>query len=167
MSSPPRQVSATSPLGLTDFSHITVRVSDVERALAFYRDGLGLRVVFDVRLAGEGLDAVTGGAGASGRMVGLLVPGAGRVCIELLWFAEPKSERAPRGRFTGYANIALSVADLDAAHAACVARGLRPLQKPVEVGGVRMFFVTDPDGTPIEFIQFPGGATTSAAFNGA
>jgi catechol 2,3-dioxygenase-like lactoylglutathione lyase family enzyme len=33
-----------------------------------------------------------------------------------------------------------------------------PLQRPVGVGGVRMFFVADPDGTPIELIEFPGGA---------
>ena len=150
-----------------DFSHVTVRVSDMERALTFYRDGLGLRVIFDVRLDGEGLEAVTGSAGASGRMVGLLVPGAGRVAIELLGFEQPKSGPPPQGRFTGYSNISLSVDDLDAAYDACAARGLRPLQKPVEVGGVRMFFLADPDGTPIELIEFPHGATTSAAFNGA
>jgi glyoxylase I family protein len=154
-------------LDFRDFSHITVRVSDIERSLAFYRDGLGLRVIFDVALDGAGLEAVTGTKGARGRMVGLLVPGAGRVSIELLGFHSPKSEPPPRGRFTGYSNISLSVDDLDAAHAACVARGLEPLQKPVDVGGVRMFFLADPDGTSIELIQFPRGATTSAAFNGA
>lgn len=156
-----------SDLALRDFSHVTVRVSDMERALAFYRDGLGLRVVFDVRLGGAGLEAAAGAAEASGRMVGLLVPGAGRVCIELLGFDAPKSERPPRGHFTGYANVALSVGDLDAAHAACVAKGLRPRSAPFAVGGVRMFFLADPDGTPIELVEFPGGATTSAAFNGA
>ena len=156
-----------SALAFRDFSHVTVRVSDMERALAFYRDGLGLRVVFDVRLDGAGLEAVTGSAGASGRMVGLLVPGAGSVSIELLGFESPKSGPPPQGRFTGYSNISLSVDDLDAAYDACAARGLHPLQKPVEVGGVRMFFLADPDGTPIELIEFPHGATTSAAFNGA
>ena len=153
-------------LAFRDFSHITVRVSDIERSLTFYRDGLGLRVIFDVALDGPGLEAVTGSKGSKGRMVGLLVPGAGRVSVELLGFEHPKSERPPPGRFTGYSNISLSVADLDAAHDACVARGLRPLQKPIEVGGVRMFFLADPDGTSIELIEFPHGATTSAAFNG-
>jgi glyoxylase I family protein len=156
-----------SALAFRDFSHVTVRVSDMERALAFYRDGLGLRPIFDVRLEGAGLEAVTGAAGAKGRMVGLLVPGAGGVSLELLCFEHPPSQRPAAGRFTGYANVSLSVDDLDAAFAECVARGLRPLQKPVEVGGVRMFFLADPDGTPIELIQFPHGATTSAAFNGA
>jgi glyoxylase I family protein len=156
-----------SALAFRDFSHVTVRVSDMERALAFYQGGLGLRVIFDVRLEGAGLEAVTGARGAKGRMVGLLVPGAGRVSIELLGFEHPRSERPAPGRFTGYSNLSLSVDDLDAAYAECVARGLRPVQKPIEVGGVRMFFLLDPDGTPIELIQFPGGATTSAAFNGA
>lgn len=149
-----------------DFSHVTVRVSDVERALAFYRDGLGLRVLFDIELVGAGLEAVTGVPGARGRMVGLLVPGGGKASIELLAFEHPPSERPPPGRFTGYGNISLSVDDLDAAFAACGERGLRA-SKPVDVGGVRMFFVADPDGTPIEIVEFPGGHTTSAGFNGA
>lgn len=156
----------SAKLALRDFSHVTVRVSEMERALAFYRDGLGLRVIFDVKLEGDGLEAVTGAKGARGRMVGLLAPGRGKVCIELLGFDRPKSERPAPGRFTGYSNLSLSVDDLDAAYEACLARGLAPLQKPVEVGGVRMFFLADPDGTPIELIQFPRGATTSAAFNG-
>lgn len=156
-----------SALAFRDFSHVSVRVSDMQRALGFYRDGLGLRVSFDVRLEGAGLEALTGAPGARGRMVGLLVPGAGRVSIELLAFEHPRSERPAAGRFSGYSNISLSVDDLDAAYSECARRGLRPLQKPVEVGGVRMFFLADPDGTPIELIQFPRGATTSAAFNGA
>ena len=156
-----------NPLGLLDYSHATIRVSDVERSLAFYRDGLGLRVLFDLALEGEGLEGATGVKGARGRMVGLLVPGPGKASIELMGFETPRSEPPPRGRYTGYGNIALAVGDLDAAHAACLARGLRPVQAPLSVGGVRMFFLADPDGTPIEIVEFPDGKTTSAAFNGA
>ncbi|MBK7947413.1 MAG: VOC family protein [Deltaproteobacteria bacterium] len=156
-----------SALAFRDFSHITVRVCDLERALAFYRDGLGLRQLFDVRLDGPGLDAVTGAKGARGRMVGLLVPGAGKVSIELIHFEHPPLTRPPEGRHSGWGNISISVADIDAAHAECVARGLAPLSPPVEVGGVRMFFLTDPDGARVELIEFSGGHTTSAAWNGA
>jgi len=156
----------TAALDLRGFSHVCINVSDMERSLAFYRDVLGLRVIFDVELAGQGLDAVTGDAGARGRMVGCLVPGS-RVTIELLSFGH----RAPaprRGRAggSGYSNIALTVGDLAAAWAALDARGARP-QPPVEVGGVRMFFLGDPDGTPIEIIEFPGGALSSADHNRA
>ena len=156
-----------SAIAFRDFSHITVRVSDLSRALAFYRDGLGLRPLFDVRLDGPGLDAVTGTAGARGRMIGLLVPGAGKVSIELIHFEHPPLSAPPEGRFTGWSNVSLCVADIDAAHAECVAKGLAPLAPPVEVGGVRMFFLTDPDGARIELIEFPDGQTTSAAWNGA
>lgn len=156
-----------APLAFRDFSHITVRVSDMDRALAFYREGLGLAQLFDVRLDGPGLDSVTGTKDARGRMIGFLVPGAGKVSIELICFEHPPLERPPEGRYTGWGNISLSVSDIDAAHAACVARGLAPLSKPVQVGGVRMFFLTDPDGARVEIIAFPGGQTTSAAWNGA
>jgi glyoxylase I family protein len=156
---------ASAALDLRGFSHVCINVSDMERSLAFYRDVLGLRVIFDVELAGQGLDAVTREAGARGRMVGCLVPGS-RVTIELLSFGHrAPAARRPSGG-TGYSNIALTVGDLSAAWAALDARGARP-QPPVEVGGVRMFFLADPDGTPIEIIEFPGGALSSADHNRA
>ena len=34
-------------------------------------------------------------------------------------------------------------------------------QEPFEIGGVRMFFVKDPDGTPVEFIELPGGVRST------
>jgi glyoxylase I family protein len=154
-----------APLEIRGFSHVCVRVSDLTRSLAFYRDGLGLRVIFDVSLDGPDLAAVTAGGGARGRMVGCLVPGS-RVTVELLQLPAP-AEPHPRSRqATGYTNISRAVSDLDQAYRAAQARGLRPLQRPVEVGGVRMFFLADPDGTPIELIEFPGGALSSAEHNG-
>jgi len=157
---------AAPTLDVRGFSHVCINVSDVERSLAFYRDVLGLRVIFDVQLGGEGMEAATGEAGARGRMVGCLVPGS-RVTLELLGFAHraeapSQAARAP----VGYSNVALAVPDLAAARAALVARGARP-GLPVEVGGVRMLFVRDPDGTAIELIEFPGGALSSAEHNGA
>ena len=88
--------------------------------------------------------------------------------LELLGFGHRSEagQGAARPAF-GYTNVSLGVDDLDAAHAELVAAGIRPLQEPFEVGGVRMFFVADPDGTAIEIIEFPGSALTSAEFNGA
>jgi glyoxylase I family protein len=156
----------SAALDLRGFSHVCINVSDMERSLAFYRDLLGLRVIFDVQLGGEGLEAVTGEGGARGRMVGCLVPGS-RVTIELLSFGHrAPGERRRAAAGPGYSNVALTVGDLSAARAALEARGARP-QPAVEVGGVRMFFLADPDGTPIEFIEFPGGALSSADHNRA
>ena len=61
-------------LCVRSFSHVCISVSDIERSLVFYRDGLGLDVIFDHQLDGPGMEAATGEAGARGRMVGLKVP---------------------------------------------------------------------------------------------
>jgi glyoxylase I family protein len=152
------------PIRIRNFSHVCVGVSDLERSLAFYRDVLGLETIFDVELSGPGLEAVTGQGGAAGRMVGCRVPGSG-VAIELICFAHRREAKPGRAGPFGYSNVSLSVDDLDAAWSTLAARGVTPLQEPVLVGGVRMFFVADPDGTPIEIIEFPHGATTSAEHN--
>jgi catechol 2,3-dioxygenase-like lactoylglutathione lyase family enzyme len=119
-----------APLEIRGFSHVCVRVSDLTRSLAFYRDGLGLRVIFDVSLDGPDLAAVTAGGGARGRMVGCLVPGS-RVTVELLQLPAPAEPHARSRHATGYTNISLAVSDLDQAYRVAEARGLRPLQRPV------------------------------------
>lgn len=143
---------------LLGFSHICVAVSNVERSLEFYRGLLGLDVFFDVELAGDSMAAVTGETGAKGRMVGGLLGGT---VIELLEFSHRRLDPAANRARLGYTNISLSVADLNAAHDQVVSAGYRPEQGPVEIGGVRMFFVQDPDGTPIEFVEYPNGERTS------
>ncbi len=157
-----------APLDIRGFSHVCISVADIERSLRFYRDVLGLRVIFDVELAGSGMEGATGEPGARGRMVGCLVPGS-RVTIELLGFAhrDPAATRKPVRAAYGYSNVALTVADLALARRQLAAHGVDPLGEPVEVAGVRMFFVRDPDGTPLEIVEFPRGALSSADHNGA
>ena len=36
-----------------------------------------------------------------------------------------------------------------------------------DIGGVRMFFVRDPDGTPVELVEYPNLERTSAEMWGA
>lgn len=145
-------------IGIIGFSHVCIAVSDMAASLPFYRDLLGLDVFFDVELEGSAMEVVTGEAGARGRMVGGVLGGT---VVELLEFAH-RSFARPSETMLGYTNISLSVRDPDAALAAISAAGLQPEQQPVEIGGVRMFFVRDPDGTPIEFVSYPNGEQTSA-----
>jgi glyoxylase I family protein len=146
------------PIGIIGFSHTCIAVSDMEVSLPFYRDLLGLDVFFDVELEGSPMEVVTGETGARGRMVGGVLGGT---VVELLEFAH-RSFAQPTEPMLGYTNISLSVRDVDAALAAISAAGLQPEQQPVEIGGVRMFFIRDPDGTPIEFVAYPNGEQTSA-----
>jgi catechol 2,3-dioxygenase-like lactoylglutathione lyase family enzyme len=82
--------------------------------------------------------------------------------IELLSLGCNPPDRKPvRPGITGIQNISLSVTDLDDTHRRLTEAGYTPEQEPFEIGGVRMFFVKDPDGTAVEFIELPGGARST------
>ncbi|APE19222.1 glyoxalase [Mycobacterium sp. WY10] len=134
----------------------------MDRALGFYRGLLGMDVVFDQTLTGESFDhALGGGDGNQGRAVGGVIGG---VMVELLSLG-PDSRPARRS-FVGNQNISLSVTDLDDTYRRVQAAGYQPDQAPFEIADVRMFFVKDPDGTAVEFIEFPGTARTSEELHG-
>jgi catechol 2,3-dioxygenase-like lactoylglutathione lyase family enzyme len=151
-----------NPSVLTDvsFCHLVVGVTDMDRALAFYRDMLGMEVVFETLISGEPFDAVLHATRKQeGRVVGGLLGG---LMVELLSpGANPPAEKPSRRGITGIHNVSLSVPDLDDAHRRISEAGYTPEQEPFEIGGVRMFFVKDPDGTPVEFIELPGGVRST------
>jgi glyoxylase I family protein len=144
------------PVTIANFSHLCIGVSDIGRSLAFYTEVLGMDVVFDVELDGAGLDAVTGMSDGKGRMIGGLIGGT---MVELLSLGDIPS--VPEGPHLGYTNMSFRVDDLDAAHAALQRhQGVR-ITPPVEVAGLRMLFIYDPDATPIELIELPKGLRTT------
>jgi catechol 2,3-dioxygenase-like lactoylglutathione lyase family enzyme len=142
------------------FCHLVVGVTDMDRALAFYRDVLGMDVVFETLISGEPFDAVLHAKRTQqGRVVGGLLGG---LMIELLSLGtKPAADKPGRRGITGIQNVSLSVTDLDDTHRRIGDAGYPPEQEPFEIGGVRMFFVKDPDGTPVEFIELPGGVRST------
>jgi glyoxylase I family protein len=150
-------MTAHGPIAIENFSHLCVGVSNMEASLVFYTSVLGMDVVFDVELDGAGLDAVTGRAGDAGRMVGGLIGGA---MVELLYLGAVPD--VPEGPHLGYTNMSFRVRDIDSTHALLEEHHDLNLTQPVDIAGVRMLFVHDPDGTPIELVELPGGAQTSA-----
>jgi glyoxylase I family protein len=149
-------MSEPKPIAIANFSHLCVGVSDTERSLAFYTEVLGMDVVFDVELDAAGLDAVTGMTDGQGRMIGGLI---GATMIELLSLGDIPS--VPEGAHLGYTNMSFRVEDLDAAYAALQRHPDVRVTPPVEVAGLRMLFVYDPDATPIELIELPKGVKTT------
>jgi catechol 2,3-dioxygenase-like lactoylglutathione lyase family enzyme len=147
-------------LGDVSFCHLVIGVTDMDRALAFYRDALGMDVVFDTLISGEPFDAVLHAKGKrEGRVVGGLLGG---LMVELLSLgATPTADQPARRARTGIHNVSLSVRDLDDTHRRLRSAGYPPDQDPFEIGGVRMFFVKDPDGTPVEFIELPDGVRST------
>ena len=152
-------MNATTALPIQVFSHVCIGVTDIARSLDFYQRLLGMDVVFDVELEGPALSSVSGKQNAKGRMVGGLIGG---VVVELIDLGGGAPASRDTTHRTGYTNISFSVGDLDDAYRRVGELGFVAAQEPVEIAGVRMFFVNDPDGTPIEIIQFPDGAKDSA-----
>jgi glyoxylase I family protein len=135
-----------------DVSHVSIAVSDMERSIAFYRDVFGWEQIFDERMEGEAFDRLTGVAGAAGQACGGRI---GSLRVELMHFNFiPTVTTAPG---LGLRVLSMEVADARAAHAELVARGIPVSGPPVEVFGVHMFFVLDPDGQGIEMCEYVAG----------
>lgn len=140
---------------ITRFDHISLHVRDMDASLRFYRDALGMDVIFEEKIAGANLDAVMKKSGTAGRMVGLRVPG-GDAMIELI--SGVRRVNDDPGTLDSMI-FSLRVDDAEKAHAALTAAGIAP-QQPVQQFGdtVKLFFVVDPDGRRIEFLEALAGA---------
>ncbi len=122
--------------------HVGLRVSDLERSLAFYT-ALGYTVVGTV----EGT--------ASGSLTMLRLPSDGFVTIELVYDAA----RGAVDLGTGISHLVIKVESLEATVADLAAQGIvaEPPGLPAGESGPRTSWITDPDGYRIELVQWPDG----------
>ena len=133
--------------------HTAISTGDLDRALAFYRDLLGLRVLFEFAWpAGtEAADKITGLQGSSARAVMLH---AGNAMIELFQYASPAPRRGDPQRPVsdhGITHICIDVKDVDAEYERLTAAGMTFHCPPQEIGmGIRTTYGRDPDGNVIE-----------------
>ena len=122
--------------------HVSLRVSDSERSLAFYT-AVGYTVAGTV----EGT--------AAGRLTMLGLPGDDFVTIELVH--DPASGKVGFG--TGLSHLVIQVESLEAALADLATKGIvaEPPGLPGGADGPRTSWITDPDGYRIELVQWPPG----------
>src|SRR6266508_6522784 len=100
--------------GLSGLHHTCYTVSDLERALRFYRDVLGCEVIAEQEKQGGYLAEIVGYPDAHVRMAHLRVPGADHV-IELFEYLEPAGGRADvEPRNVGSSHLCFLVDDLPA-----------------------------------------------------
>jgi lactoylglutathione lyase len=122
--------------------HVGLRVSDLERSLAFYT-AAGYTVVGTV----EGT--------AFGSLTMLRLPGDGFVTIELVY--DPA--RGSVDLCTGINHLVVQVESLDMTLADLAAQRIvaEPPGLPGGTDGPRTSWITDPDGYRIELVQWPAG----------
>ena len=149
--------------GVTGFFHGGVTVRDMDRALVFYRDGLGLELEFDRILDAPYLKAVLGLDFDHIRAVYLRIPGGG--FVELLEYAGIERMSAEsRPCDYGAGHLCLFVDDVATMHAHLVAMGFAtrsPDVVDITAGpnaGARSCYMSDPDGYAVELFQKRPGA---------
>lgn len=151
-----------------DFRRTTLVVADIEKSLAFYRDALGMKVVYDNPIRTPREARSDADAERASRLV-LLRANDGFVgMLGLLWYAKPLREpRPPKGDDTlrpGDVVMVFNVRDQAAVFArASTAPGVRVGEAPHLVtypgyggqGVIRVMFssVWDPDGHYVELNQ--------------
>jgi catechol 2,3-dioxygenase-like lactoylglutathione lyase family enzyme len=141
------------------FSHLGLCVSDLERSLRFYRDGLGFELVASHRIGDEfGPLLELEGVELESRMLS-----RDGVTIELLGFVSPDptgdGERRPMNRL-GLTHLSLRVDDVEAVAAVIEELGgsvVRATRTTMDFPAARLDFLycTDPDGVRIELMDLP------------
>lgn len=140
-------------------THVGICVTDLERSIRFYRDGLGFVQRSALRVQGEPTDTLLRLRDVDLQAVYLERDGTR---IELLQYASPGAigADAPRAmNQRGLTHLSLrvdSVADTLAALRAVGARELEKTRIDLPEFGAAAVFLADPDGTLIELVQAPG-----------
>lgn len=145
---------------ITGFLHFEITTRDADRALAFYRDHFGMRLLSD-RIVEPGgyVERVVGIPGARVRIVHMQGYGFN---FELLEYLEPRGEpRAREPNDAGSAHLCFVTDDLDADFERLVAAGVKVRSTgghPIGVtggpnDGGKTIYVEDPDGNPVELVQ--------------
>lgn len=140
-------------------NHTSFTVSDLDRSIAFFRDGLGFEVTSRAPRDPGLIQAITGVEGADLEIAFVRGPGH---TLELIEYKKPgdKGQVVPRPCDTGFAHIAFDVDDIDAAIATAEKFAVRPIGQVVVIdkgpnAGGRVCYLRDPDGIAIEFIEKP------------
>jgi lactoylglutathione lyase len=138
--------------------HTGLTVRDIGRSLAFYRDMLGMEVLFEQERQGGYFGAIVGYPDAHVRTAQLALPGDDHR-LELFEYVSPTPRGEPGDpRDVGITHVCLQVDDVDALAARLRAAGARLFSAPVLIdtganAGGRGVYLRDPDGIILELFE--------------
>lgn len=142
-------------------NHTSFTVSNMDEALRFYRDLLGMQPVSERTISGEFAETITAVPGAHMRVVYLQMAPSSEHRLELIEYISPKGALlAQSTNQPGCAHLALNVDDLDTMYRDLSARGIRFKSAPITVvgglnAGGKAVYLYGPDAVTIELIQRP------------
>jgi catechol 2,3-dioxygenase-like lactoylglutathione lyase family enzyme len=158
-----RATSAGPPPLVRAVDGVAITVGDMERAVDFYANVLFFEKVADVEVAGDAYERLQGLFGLRMRVVRMQL---GRESIDLIEYLTPRGRPIPqdsRSNDRWFQHIAIIVNDMDQAylwlrrhrvhHASPAPQRLPDWNR--NAAGIRAFYFKDPDGHPLEILQFP------------
>ena len=151
------QISKMSSFKVLATNHTSFTVSDMDRSIAFFRDGLGFEVTSRAPRDPALIQAITGVDGAELEIAFVRGPGHS---LELIEYQKPddKGQVMPRPCDTGFTHVAFDVDNIDAAIETAEEFAVKPIGQVVTIdkgpnAGGRVCYLRDPDGITIEFIE--------------
>jgi catechol 2,3-dioxygenase-like lactoylglutathione lyase family enzyme len=144
---------------------VGMTVSDMDRSVAFFRDVLTFEPVSDIEVSGQEYDRLQGVFGTRMRIVRMHL---GDEQLELTEYLAPRGRAIPvdsRSNDRWFQHVAIIVSDMDAAYARLRQHKVEhaspePQRLPdwnAAAGGIKAFYFKDPDGHPLEILEFPAG----------
>lgn len=161
----PVHVAAGAAVQVRAVGPILITVSEMDRAVDFYGRVLTFEKVSDTEGAGEDVEHYFGVFGSRVRVVRMKL---GDESIELVQFLAPRGRSIPadsRSNDVWFQHIAVIVSDMDRAYAVLRENKVEfassePQRLPDwnrNAAGIKAFYFKDPDGHPVEILQFPEG----------
>jgi catechol 2,3-dioxygenase-like lactoylglutathione lyase family enzyme len=143
---------------MASLNHVGITVSDLELSQAFYVDVVEMQLVLPaLRTGGEWFDTLTENSGA---VIDVALLSAQGMTLQLVQYHEAGISESVAGH-NRVANLHLSfdIEDVEAKHAQVLERpdlwATAVVQLPIH--GYKSFYVRDPDGVPVEFLESPKG----------
>jgi catechol 2,3-dioxygenase-like lactoylglutathione lyase family enzyme len=140
--------------------HTSFTVADIDASVAFFRDLLGLELLFVREVTNAYIGRIVGLPGCVVKAALLRIPGSSHH-LELFQYLEPSgTTHAPRPCDPGSAHLALLVDDLPGLYGRLQPQGVRFVSEPVLIdagpnkGGYGVY-LQDPNGVLIELFQPP------------
>jgi catechol 2,3-dioxygenase-like lactoylglutathione lyase family enzyme len=136
--------------------HTGIVVKDMEKALYFYRDLLGFKIVKKMQESGRYIETVCGVKNIS--LITVKLSADDNNLIELLYFFPPVSTKGDAAKGLtdkGFSHISCTVENIDAIHDRLSKAEIR-FNSPPQVssdGHAKVAFCQDPEGNFIELVE--------------
>ena len=140
------------------FGHVGLTVSDLDKSIDFYGEVVGMTLVMRLESGGPWFDELTRNHDA---VIDVAMFELGGMTLQLVAYRRAGDKPAPVAHHRpGSPHLSIEVDDIDRRHAAITASGRHHPTAIVEIAdiGARSFYVEDPDGVPVEFLELPDAA---------